>query len=222
MKMIIELYESMNNNGETEKGIDVKIPQCESLGEYISYLKEIDFIFTQCPFLQRDGGIIQFKTVDVGSQWLSFIIAGATGAAAVTAILTSLATLIDKAVQIRSHMLNLRQQEEILRTKKNQNNVLESSLEVFQTLKEHYFSEAMTDLEKENEDIPLKDGEERGKVEKSLEKLCNLMDKGVEIYASIDTSKEIQVLFPPLQDKAELPDSVIKYIEDKQKEDDGE
>lgn len=74
----------------------------------------------------------------------------------------------------------------------------------------------MDSIEVENKDTPLKDGEERGKVEKCMEKLGELMDKGVEIYASIDTGKDIQVLFPALQDKVELSDSVIKYIEDKQ------
>ena len=215
MDVIIELYESINDFDE-EKGIDIKIPPCESLGQYISYLKEIDFIFSQCPLLKHKEGNIKFKTVDVGSQWISFTIVASVGGIAVTYILNNLALLIDKAIQIRSHIKNIEQQEEILRSMKLQNDVLESSLEGFIILKQHHYDEAIKAIEEENKDTPLKDGEERGKLEKCLEKLGELVDKGVEIYASINSDKDIQVLFPALEDKAQLPDSIIKFIEDKQ------
>ncbi len=216
IQAIIELYESLNL-GEGLDGVDVKIPKCDSLGEYISYLKDIDFIFEQCPFLQHKDGIIKFKNVDVGSQWLTFLIVATSGTAAVTYILNNLAMLLDKAVQLKSHLINLREQEEIVRSKKLGNDALESSLEMFDALKRHYLSEAVKDLEEKNTENPLKDGEEKGKVEKSLEKLCGLLEKGVEIYASIDTDKDIQVLFPALGDKVELPGDILGLIEDKEK-----
>ena len=128
-----------------------------------------------------------------------------TGTAVVTYILKNLAILVDKTIQIKSHIKNIEQQEEVLRAKKLQNDVLESTLEGFRILKKHYYEEAVDSIEAENKDTPLKDGEERGKVEKCMEKLGELLDKG-----------DIQVLFPALQDKVELSDSVIKYIEDKQ------
>ena len=215
MQTIIELYESMQLK-ETEKGIDVKIPLCNSLDDYISYMKEINFVFSQCPFLQHEDGRIEFNTVDVGSQWLSFVIVTTAGTAAVTYILNNLALLIDKAIQIKSHFISLRQQEEILRTQKMENNLLKSSLETYEMLRKHYLSEATKEMEEQNEDHPLKDGEEKGKVEKSLEKLSGLLEKGVEIYASLNTEREIQALFPPLGDNVALPEDVLKYIEDKQ------
>ncbi|MDE5539219.1 MAG: hypothetical protein K2J20_01890, partial [Bacilli bacterium] len=49
MKTIIDLYESMKiSDGGT--GIDIKMPPCDDLKAYISYLKDIEFIFSQCPF----------------------------------------------------------------------------------------------------------------------------------------------------------------------------
>lgn len=214
MQAIIELYESLNL-GEGLNGVDVKIPKCDSLGEYISYLKDIDFIFEQCPFLQHKDGTIKFKNVDVGSQWLTFLIVATSGTAAVTYILKNLAMLLDKAIQLKSHLINLREQEEIVRSKKLGNDALESSLEIFEHLKKHYLTEAVNGLEDNNIENPLKDGEERGKVEKSLEKLSGLLEKGVEIYASIDTDKDIQVLFPALSDHVELPGNILKLIENK-------
>ena len=181
MRAIIELYESLNL-GEGLDGVDIKIPKCNSLGEYISYLKDIDFIFEQCPFLQHKDGTIKFKNVDVASQWLTFLIVVTSGTAAATYILNNLAMLLDKAVQLKSHLINLREQEEIVRSKKLANDALESGLEIFGDLKKHYLSETVKELETNNTEYPLKDGEERGKAEKSLEKLCGLLEKGVEIY----------------------------------------
>lgn len=214
MQAVIELYEGLDITSN-ENGIDVKMPPCGSLKEYMAYLKEIDFIFCQCPFLQHEDGEIRYNTVDVGSQWLNFLIMAASGTAAVGYILNNLAMLVDKAVQVKSHLLNLKQQEEILRSQELQNDMLEASIESFNVLKNHYLSEAVKEIENKNEDTVLQDGEERWKAEKSLEKLCNLMDKGVEIYASIDADRQIQVLFPALGGNVELPDNILKLIEDK-------
>lgn len=49
MKTIIELYESMklDNSGY---GLDIKLPPCDDLKNYISYLKDIDFLFSMSIF----------------------------------------------------------------------------------------------------------------------------------------------------------------------------
>ena len=77
-------------------------------------------------------------------------------------------------------------------------------------------NEVTTSLE--NEIAPLEDGEQRGKLEKSLEKLSNLLDKGVEIYASLDTPKNVQLLFPAIDEQEKLSDSVLNYLEDKKEQ----
>lgn len=218
MRTVVDLYESMEI-GAGDGGIDVKIPQCDSLHKYISYLRDIDFVFSQCPFLQHKDGRIEFKTVDVGSQWLTFLVTAACGTAAASYIMGNVALLVDKAIQLKSHLSNLKQQEEIIRSQKLQNDVLQSNLEIFETLKRHYLSEAVKEIEDQNETTPIMDGEDRGKIEKSLEKLCGLLDKGVEIYASINTDKEIQVLFPAMKGSVELPDNIIKYLEEKNTKD---
>lgn len=214
MQAIIELYESMNL-GEELSGIDVKVPKCESLDEYISILREIDFIFTQCPYMRHKDVQIKFNTVDVGSQWLSFLIYASAGTAAVKFIWDNLAAMIDVSLRLKSHLVSVKRDEEILRQQELQGDVLQSILEGFDMLKKHHISMAVSEMEKKNEECPLEDGEDRGRLEKSIEKLCNLLDKGVEIYASIDTPKETQLLFPSLGDKAELPDNVLRFLEDK-------
>lgn len=116
MRTIISLYESMNLK-ESGNGIDIKMPPCEYLDEYISYLQEINFVFTQCPFLQCEGEVLKFESVDVGSNWLKLTIATAT----TCMILNNTAALIDKALIIRSHYNSLKQQEEILRSQQTKN-----------------------------------------------------------------------------------------------------
>lgn len=214
MRAVIELYESLDI-GTNENGIDVKIPPCDSLKEYIAYLKEIDFIFSQCPFLQHECGEIKYRAVDVGSQWLTFFVAAAAGTAAVSYIFNNLAMLVDKAVQLKSHLISLKQQEEILRSQKLQDDILNSNVEMFNTLRAHYLSEAVKEMENSEGGAPLKDGDERGRAEKSIEKLCALLDKGVQIYASVDTDRQIQMLFPPIGENVELPESILKLIEEK-------
>lgn len=212
MSVIIDLYESMNIS-KNPIGVDVKIPQCEDLKEYIKYLNELDFIFTQCPYLLHKDETIKFSTVDVGSQWVNFIIELSVGSAATFYILNNLALILDKAMILKSHYNTVKQQEESLKVAQKKAKLSEDTREIFNTLKKHYMSEVTTSLE--NEISSLEDGEQRGRLEKSLEKLCNLLDKGVEIYASIDTPNDVQVLFPTLNEQEKLPDTLLKYLEDK-------
>ena len=93
--------------------------------------------------------------------------------------------------------------------------VLETTLNTYKVLNDQYISRAIKEIEEENAENALLDGEERGKAEKSLEKLAELMDKGVEIYTSIDTNKDIQLLFPTIDGGEFLPSNIIKYLEDK-------
>lgn len=205
---IIRLYQSMEL-GDSQVGVDVKIPKCDSLKEYMYYLKEIDFIFTQCPYLLSDEEEIKFNNVDVGSQWLSFFVA----AAGTFGILNNLAKLVDKAIAIKSHLITLRQQEEMLETMKIKNDIMEETVDVFKQMKQKLLNDCVSDLE--SEIGGLKDGEERGKVGKSIEKLSMLIDKGVEIYSSIEAPNEVKVLFPANDNNPILPDNIIKLLEDK-------
>lgn len=208
VKSIVDLYESLEL-GESNAGVDIKIPQCNSLKEYMDYLKEIDFIFTQCPYLLSNNEEIRFKNVDVGSQWLAFALITAS----TFGILNNLAKLVEKAIAIKSHLLVLKQQEEVLESMKLKNEATQETLDVFKKMKrtvmEDYVKEVETELGE------LKDGEERGKVEKTLEKLCILLDKGVEIYSSIETPNEVKTLFPLSEDNPILPDNIIKLLEEK-------
>lgn len=210
MQVIIELYESMDIENE-ENGVDIKLPPCKDLKEYISYLKDIDFIFSQCPFLQCEDGILKFTSVDVGSNWLKFTVAAAASSCV---ILGSVAALVDKAITIRSHYLNVQQQEEVLKKAQKKNELAKEQTEMFNQLRKYYMDEAISSLEKEYG--KLKDPEEQDKARRSLEKLIDLLEKGAEFYATLDSPEEIQVLFPQIEDNLSLPDNIVNYIEQKE------
>lgn len=219
MGIIINLYESMGLKEESDvEGIDVKIPKCDSFEEYINLLKDIQFVFEYCPFLKAEDTSIEFDCVDVGSQWLSFIITAGASSAAVAYIFGNLAQMLDKAIQLRSHMKSLKEQEETARRRKLSNDFLETLVNGHKVLMEHYVAESIEKIEEQSPENKITDNEERTKAEKSLEKITELMEKGVEIYTSIDTDKDIQLLFPPLEKQEALSDDLIKLLEDKNTE----
>lgn len=208
MLSIIELYESFNIE-ESKNCIDIKLPPCDDLKEYISYLKNIDFIFSQCPFLQCENEIIKFQSVDVGSNWIKLAVATTT----TCMILNNTASLLDKALILKSHYMTIQQQEEMLRRNQLKNELTQEQLDVFKQLKTTGMDIVIKQLEKEYGELP--NSEERDKAERSLDTLVLILEKGGEIYASIDAPEETQLLFPEIQGNLELSDNIIKYLEDK-------
>lgn len=204
----------MTEMGKAESGIDVKIPKCESLKEYMWYLKEIDFMFTQCPYLLHKDEEIRFDNVDVGSQWLAFAIAGTAGT---FCILNNLASIIKKVIEIKSNILVYKQQElfveEYRHRKDAREDVMDETVEMLKKMKDVVMNASVRELE--NDLGELNDSEERDKVRRTMETMAILMDKGVEIYSSIETPKEIKVLFPFEKDAPILPDNILKLIEEK-------
>ena len=59
--------------------------------------------------------------------------------------------------------------------------------------------------------------EEKDKAGKTLEKLGYWMDKGMQIYSSIDAPVEIKDVFPLQQETNFLSDDLIKLLENKEK-----
>lgn len=209
VETLINLCDSMEM-GKADSGIDVKIPKCNSLKEYMNYLKDIDFIFTQCPYLLHEKEEVRFNNVDVGSQWLTFAVVGITGS---FYILNNLARIIQEVIAFKSNILICKQQEEFLKEYQQKHEIMDETIAVFKKMKQDVMDKCVSDLE--NDIGELKDGEERDKVKKAIEDLAVLIDKGVEIYSSIETPKEIKVLFPFEKDTAILPDNLLKMIEDK-------
>lgn len=102
----------------------------------------------------------------------------------------------------------------MLKSAQLKNELAEEQLEMFRQLKDAGMEIVIRRLEKDHE-MQL-DPEERDKTERSLDKLILFLDKGGEIYASLESPENIQLLFPEIQGDLELPENIIKYLEDKE------
>lgn len=213
LNAIIDLYESIKND-TSKPGIDIKLPSCKTLNEYISILKDIDFILFQCPYFRNKGEDFQYTGTDVGSDWITFAIV-TTGMVIPSSfiLLNNLAALKSKAIALKSNKKILDMQEETINTMQTKNEITQETIDVFDKLKEITYKKYVDELKSELGEVD--NGEEEAKVALSLEKLSSLIDKGLEIYSSIETPKEIKVLFPIVDTQEALPESLIKYLEDK-------
>lgn len=111
-----------------------------------------------------------------------------------TVILSNLAKTIDKATKIKSHIITCNQQKEILRSMNQKNGVMDKVVEGFEEYGKTLLQECTDELKSEIGE--LKDGHEEEQVRKTLYALGNLMTKGMEVYASIDSPTEIKELLP--------------------------
>ena len=126
-------------------------------------------------------------------------------------VLTSLGKLVDAAVKIKSHVTTVRMQEELLRSMQLKNDVAEEAVKTLKETNRLLLENTIGDLTTEIGE--LKDGEEKGKAQKSIEKMAYWMDKGMQIYSSIDAPKEVKDLFPEQEETFSLTDDIQKLIE---------
>lgn len=208
---IIGLYESLDN-GEAKQGLDVKIPKCDSFKEYIQYMKDIDFVFSQCPFISQSDEEIIFNTVDVGSMWLSFFIKAETGK---HFILSFVAKLSEIAIKIKSNYAVTQMQDEMLETMKQKNEVGQEIIDVFKKMKDKMLDDAVSEMESEF-GTTITNEEDRDRARRSIDTMARLIDKGVEIYTAIETPEEIKVMFPFTENAPILPEGLQKLIEKKE------
>lgn len=213
MNTVIRLYESTNPNksDKVAYGFDIKMPEFEDLGEFSDCLKDLDFIVKHCPYLKDDGDI-KFGSVDVGSIWLTFIVAGA----AATTILMNFGKIVDKAVKIKSHITTVRMQEEALRSVELKNEIAAEVLDAFKKANKVITQNCVKELE--NELGELQNGEEEDKVGRCLEKMGYWMDKGMQIYSAIDAPSEVKDVFPAQEEVNFLSDNLMKLLEIKSEE----
>lgn len=213
METVIDMYETINPKKviDEDYGFDIKMPEFDDLGEFSKCMEDLDFVMKQCPYLNDKDGQIKYGSIDVGSTWLTFIIVG-VGA---TTIMTNLAKIVDAAIKIKSHITTVKMQEEALRSVEIRDEIAAEVLDAYKKANRVLTQKSVAELEQELGE--LKDGEEKDKAGKALEKLGYWMDKGMQIYSSIDAPVEIKDVFPLQQETNFLSDDLIKLLENKEK-----
>ena len=110
------------------------------------------------------------------------------------------------AFEVKSKLIKCKEQEQILEMMRQKNELLEEIVDIYKHLNQDARDETREN-EKGNESNLTK------------EALMELIDKGMELYSSIETPKEIKVLFPFEKDTAILPDNITKLLEEKEEDD---
>lgn len=213
----IDLYEKMGMDTNNRIGLDIKLPEFNDFSEFVGYIKDIEFVLTKCPFLQdkNKNEEMVFDNVDIGSTWLTFLIIGCT--AGVSIILNNVAAFVDKCIIIRSHYLSVQKQKQDLEAEKMDNNNKKVILDYIDRLYKKQVEETIKELESITENqINNDDGDAYGRIELCFDKMGELIDKGLQIRASIDSPKETQVLFEPLEMKYLSVDKMGGLIERKE------
>lgn len=193
----INLYESMDLKYEEGNGIDIKLPNCEDFSDLKKYISEIEFILFRCPFFNIENESLKFEAFDVGSLWLTFACVGA-GALTFSVILNNLAAFLDKCIILKSHYLTVQTQEKTLESIQMEEKEKQIIIKGINDVYKAQVKNAIKELE-ELTNIQLKNGEEEDVVERAFEKANALMDKGMQIYSTIESNKENKALFEPVK-----------------------
>ena len=200
---ICNMCEFLNVTNERE-GFDIKLPPNISLSELSKCANDLDRILNGNVILRQINGQVSLCSVDIGSIWLTFVVGGAT----VTALLSGIAALVDKAVIIRSHMITAKEQEENARKLGLANDLLKSMVDAHKNMISLAAEKAVEELSHE---YNIEESEAKGRLKYDLTTLAEWMGRGMEIYASIDTADETKAIFPPLEVQ-EIPTNKIELI----------
>ena len=204
MEITLDFCKSLGLKSE-QMGFDIKMPPTNDFNDFADNIASLKKVLQLCPYLNIDGESVEIYSVDIGSIWMKFAVASTAAVTAVT--LSNLATLVDKSVKIRSHMLTYRQQQDECRMQEVADDLLENIIDTHNQLLEHQKNKVLKELQSELDNgtgEPLSHEEEE-QLRVSMEQLIDLIDKGMEIYASVDSSDEIKDLFPTSDEIQSLP-----------------
>lgn len=213
IECIIKLYESTGLKTRKDIGLDIKFPVSNSFTDFRKDIDDLEFVLTKCPFFQDEKESLRLETVDIGSFWLTFsVVGGALVAGSV--LLNNIAAFVDKCIIIRSHYLTTEKQKvELEKAKieqKQKNEIIESLDSFYKVMVDNSINEL-----KEKSKCNNLDGEEYGRAKQSLEKLGKLIDKGLQVYSTIDSPEEVKTLFEPLKMSYLSVNNKLKLIEEK-------
>lgn len=196
----IAVYESVGEDVQEMQGIDIKLPAFNDFSEFTNYINDLDFVLSKCPFLESKDEKLKFDNVDVGSTWLTFFVVTAVAVTTGSVLLNNLAAFVDKCIILRSHYLSVEKQKNDLELEKV---TAEEKKTILKYLDMVYKKEIETEIEalEKITDYKVTDPEEKDRIKLSIDKMGILLERGLQIHASIDSPAEVKALFAPLEMK---------------------
>ena len=218
MDSVISIYESLGLDRNIEVGLDIKLPVTKDFQDFRKNIDDLEFIFSKCPFFKTKTEELRFSGLDVGSEWLNFVVIGLFGASSTlilgSVLLNNIAAFIDKCIAIKNHKAVVRHQIELIELSITEQKEKEVIIKNLNRVIEIQLDNIIRDME-EISGHKVIDGDEKGRVEQSFEKLEKLIDKGLQIYSTIGSPPEVKALFEPLEMKYLSIQNEIKEIEKK-------
>lgn len=211
LECIVDLCETIGVNTEETLGLDVKLPECKSLTDLKKTIGELEFIFTKCPFFQYEDAYLEFRNIDIGSIWLNLVVVAASIKIGIK-LLSNIADFIDKCIIIKSHYLTYLQQKKEIEKAEIDEAEKQEMLKYIEKMYKIVVDNAIRELE-ESTGRKMQDGDERGRTEQAINKIEKLIDKGLQIYSTIDSPKEAKALFEPIKTKFLDIEEELKLIE---------
>ena len=214
MENVIEIYQMTGQEMEEKCGVDIKLPQYSDFSEFAKYISDLELIFTKCPFIKNEEEKLEFENVDIGSTWLTFFVVGSVAVVGGSILLNNIAAFIDKCIVIRSHYLTIQKQKVDLDKEKRTE---EEKKVILKYIEEMYMKNVdfeMQELENLTH-VTLKDPEERSRALLTINKMGELIDKGLQVCASLNSPSETKALFEPLEMKYIEISKGLKLLEEK-------
>lgn len=199
MNFVIKTYESVKKHEEIMPGLDIRLPINENFTEFRKNIDDLEFVLTKCPFFQNDTENLRFKSVDQGSVLLTFVVTS-VGILSVSVLLNNIAAFIDKCLIIRSHYLTIQEQKRMIERSNMEQKAKEEIINALDKTYKILVDEGIRELA-ETLNYKIKDGDEMGRTEQAVERLNNLIERGMQIYATFGTPEETKALFAPIEMK---------------------
>ena len=219
MNTIIDLYESMGMDKDMDEkaGLDIKLPPYNDFSEFTGYVKDLEFVLTKCPFFNINEEQLKFSNVDVGSSWLTFFVVAGVAVAGGSVLLNNIAAFMDKCIILRSHYLTTQKQKQDLQSEKKAIEHKEAILSYIESIYQKEVDQAIQEMEEiTGYNVKNRDGDEKARIEMCFSKMGDLIDKGLQIYSTIDSPKETKELFKPLEMKYISADDELKLLTKKE------
>lgn len=208
LKCVVDLGKMLGLKDDPIIGLDIKLPANCGLSELRSCISDLEFIFTECPFLKCEKGKWEYYNMDIGSLWITFI-AVATSISIAIKMLTEVVEFINKCIQAEKEFLELKEFKKNIKNSKRDIN--KEVLDAINTIKEFCYNLLIQELEK-NTGKKIENEEEKDKAIQSIDKMYHLLDAKIEVHLTIDTTNGEIETYESIEEKNKISDIQLNLI----------
>lgn len=173
---------------ETEDTVLFKIPESKNLAEVSDLLNRIQQILEQLLVNECIQGKVEFSGFQSGSSWIKIIVGS-------TIALNFLGGVVDLVFNFRNDQLNFAAKEKMIQDLDFQLAAKEEALDAIRKEKEAAFNSYLSNLKRDT-GIPDNDHEFNERMKYSINQLKELMDMGLEVHPSLESSPDVRQKFP--------------------------